>query len=522
MRRIIVLFASFALGWMIYSRLRQRMAAASGADSANQQPNGGFGERVSALAGDAGAAARRMAQAPVERVRSIVGGAPASPADEDDDGSLEDLAPAGADRMSHGEQLDTESADDRRTQNEQATSDRPFYPPSDSDEGPGARPALSAAEASGPPSGGVPASAEPGQSTRPDASATYGRPDEPGIGRMSTGPQPRPVATDAVAQPPQTGRAPALIQPPDSATPQASTPAPAKLTSKAGAESDAPSQKAPAVASQSAVNLTSPTLDSSKTGAVGGAQEPDVATVTAPVPPMPALQANAGGSEGQSRSAAAATTEESTTTAAREGVTWPTPTPAAPASEPAPASTQKAGSIGLHAKEAASANLSSAPTSAAQSGKAGSPTQENDAKNAAPEPGRAAPSSESANAGGAPAAGDTSGPALAAPKGDGPQRQTANSAPSRSTAEDDNKGLTGKGDSKGSAETVERGDTRAKAASAPAAIERAIKGNVRADGEKIYHMRGDPAYERVHPEKFFATPEEAEAEGFRRAGRPHG
>lgn len=45
-----------------------------------------------------------------------------------------------------------------------------------------------------------------------------------------------------------------------------------------------------------------------------------------------------------------------------------------------------------------------------------------------------------------------------------------------------------------------------------------VKGNIRADGEKIYHLPGDPAYERTHAEQTFATAEEAEAAGFRRAG----
>jgi hypothetical protein len=48
--------------------------------------------------------------------------------------------------------------------------------------------------------------------------------------------------------------------------------------------------------------------------------------------------------------------------------------------------------------------------------------------------------------------------------------------------------------------------------------ERRVKGNVRHDGEKIYHLPGDPAYERTNAEQTFATAEEAEAAGFRRAG----
>jgi micrococcal nuclease len=46
-----------------------------------------------------------------------------------------------------------------------------------------------------------------------------------------------------------------------------------------------------------------------------------------------------------------------------------------------------------------------------------------------------------------------------------------------------------------------------------------VRGNIRAGGEKIYHLPGDPAYDRVHPEETFASPEEAEAAGYRRAGR---
>jgi hypothetical protein len=46
-----------------------------------------------------------------------------------------------------------------------------------------------------------------------------------------------------------------------------------------------------------------------------------------------------------------------------------------------------------------------------------------------------------------------------------------------------------------------------------------IKGNINRDGEKIYHLPGDPAYERTKAEQMFATIDEAEAAGFRRAGR---
>ncbi len=47
-----------------------------------------------------------------------------------------------------------------------------------------------------------------------------------------------------------------------------------------------------------------------------------------------------------------------------------------------------------------------------------------------------------------------------------------------------------------------------------------IKGNVRSDGEKIYHMPGDAMYERTKAEQEFDSAEEAEAAGFRRVGSP--
>lgn len=59
-------------------------------------------------------------------------------------------------------------------------------------------------------------------------------------------------------------------------------------------------------------------------------------------------------------------------------------------------------------------------------------------------------------------------------------------------------------------------------ADATATGARPVKGNVRADGEKIYHLPGDPAYERTNAETLFGSAEEAEAAGFRRAGRPRG
>lgn len=44
-----------------------------------------------------------------------------------------------------------------------------------------------------------------------------------------------------------------------------------------------------------------------------------------------------------------------------------------------------------------------------------------------------------------------------------------------------------------------------------------IKGNVRNDGVKIYHLPGDPAYDRTNAEQTFHSIAEAEAAGFRRA-----
>ncbi|MGD9895159.1 MAG: hypothetical protein AB7U18_28065, partial [Dehalococcoidia bacterium] len=38
-----------------------------------------------------------------------------------------------------------------------------------------------------------------------------------------------------------------------------------------------------------------------------------------------------------------------------------------------------------------------------------------------------------------------------------------------------------------------------------------VKGNINRDGEKIYHLPGDPAYERTHAERMFASAAAAEA-----------
>jgi hypothetical protein len=47
----------------------------------------------------------------------------------------------------------------------------------------------------------------------------------------------------------------------------------------------------------------------------------------------------------------------------------------------------------------------------------------------------------------------------------------------------------------------------------------AIKGNIGRDGERIYHMPGQANYDRVEAEALFETEAQAQAEGFRPAGR---
>ncbi len=54
------------------------------------------------------------------------------------------------------------------------------------------------------------------------------------------------------------------------------------------------------------------------------------------------------------------------------------------------------------------------------------------------------------------------------------------------------------------------------AATEPAPL---IKGSVR-DGERVYLLPGDPGYETTPADHWFASPEEAEAAGFRRAPVP--
>lgn len=46
-----------------------------------------------------------------------------------------------------------------------------------------------------------------------------------------------------------------------------------------------------------------------------------------------------------------------------------------------------------------------------------------------------------------------------------------------------------------------------------------IKGNVKANGEKIYHVPGGQLYDAVKAEKMFYTEEEAKKAGFRKSKR---
>lgn len=48
-----------------------------------------------------------------------------------------------------------------------------------------------------------------------------------------------------------------------------------------------------------------------------------------------------------------------------------------------------------------------------------------------------------------------------------------------------------------------------------------IKGNVRSDGTRIYHMPNDPSYSRVKPENWFCDVDEAVRAGFRPAYKPN-
>jgi endonuclease YncB( thermonuclease family) len=48
-----------------------------------------------------------------------------------------------------------------------------------------------------------------------------------------------------------------------------------------------------------------------------------------------------------------------------------------------------------------------------------------------------------------------------------------------------------------------------------------IKGNVRSDGTRIYHIPSDPSYQKVKPENWFCDEDEAKRAGFRPAYKPN-
>jgi micrococcal nuclease len=100
-------------------------------------------------------------------------------------------------------------------------------------------------------------------------------------------------------------------------------------------------------------------------------------------------------------------------------------------------------------------------------------------------------------------------------------RPAAEGSPSQATAPRQQAGATmpaESGTSEPATAVAEQPSTDQSAAEE--AVERTIKGNVRPDGEKIYHLPNDPSYARTNAEQWFASVEEAEAAGYRRAGRP--
>ncbi|GAB2702454.1 thermonuclease family protein [Paenibacillus thermoaerophilus] len=82
-------------------------------------------------------------------------------------------------------------------------------------------------------------------------------------------------------------------------------------------------------------------------------------------------------------------------------------------------------------------------------------------------------------------------------------------------ARESNKGLWGwdGGGNNGAAGKSAVPQTGGAACDAPA-----IKGNINANKEKIYHVPGSRSYDRTVPEQWFCTEEEAVAAGFRKAG----
>lgn len=57
---------------------------------------------------------------------------------------------------------------------------------------------------------------------------------------------------------------------------------------------------------------------------------------------------------------------------------------------------------------------------------------------------------------------------------------------------------------------------------AQASVDRRIKGNINAHGEKIYHLPGQSSYERTQAEEWFSSEEAAQTAGYRRAETPGG
>jgi hypothetical protein len=55
----------------------------------------------------------------------------------------------------------------------------------------------------------------------------------------------------------------------------------------------------------------------------------------------------------------------------------------------------------------------------------------------------------------------------------------------------------------------------------PPSADCTIKGNVRSDGTRIYHMPRDATYQKVKPENWFCDEDEAKRAGFRRAFKPN-
>lgn len=68
--------------------------------------------------------------------------------------------------------------------------------------------------------------------------------------------------------------------------------------------------------------------------------------------------------------------------------------------------------------------------------------------------------------------------------------------------------------------TRRAGAAEAQRTAAPPSASCVVKGNVNRKGRRIYHVPGDPYYGRTKPENWFCSAAEAEAAGFRRAGRP--